>query len=170
MGDFFRGWRRKIGLAVLVTALLLTVAWMRSFLVHDTLLLHCEPRWYSEILSRHGRLRWSRSEQPPDSSATYSFDGPSRWHSVDARNDRWFDPATEDQRYQWQWKWYGFGIGAILPGSAAPSIRLWVVPYWLFILPLTLLSAWLLLIKQSKSRVVAASEPNDSPLCPSGIS
>ena len=35
MGDFFQGWRRKTGLALLAMALLLMMAWMRTAVVMD---------------------------------------------------------------------------------------------------------------------------------------
>ncbi len=35
MKDFFRGWRRKIGLVLLAMALLLTVGMLRSFVIQD---------------------------------------------------------------------------------------------------------------------------------------
>ena len=38
MREFFRGWRRKTGLATLAMACVLTVLWMRSHLVQDELL------------------------------------------------------------------------------------------------------------------------------------
>ena len=37
MGDFFRGWRRKIGLLSLVLALLFMGVWVRSLSVMDVI-------------------------------------------------------------------------------------------------------------------------------------
>jgi len=39
MGEFFNGWRRKAGCFLLVMAALLTGAWIRSFVVQDTVLI-----------------------------------------------------------------------------------------------------------------------------------
>jgi hypothetical protein len=35
MGDFFHGWRRKLGIAALLFTLLLTIVWMRRYYVND---------------------------------------------------------------------------------------------------------------------------------------
>lgn len=50
---------------------------------------------------------------------------------------------------EWRWKWGAFDVGK---GTEAPTpVNLIAVqiPYWLIVIPLTLLSAWLLLRKTS---------------------
>lgn len=41
------------------------------------------------------------------------------------------------------WEWMGFAKGE----CSTMFVRLWTVPYWSIVIPLTLLSAYLLLIK-----------------------
>ena len=41
MGDFFHGWRRKIGVVTLVMALVFVSGWVRSLCAEDI----CDPRF-----------------------------------------------------------------------------------------------------------------------------
>jgi hypothetical protein len=60
--------------------------------------------------------------------------------------------------FTWRFQFLGFGIGlqpkALWAASASHTI--WTVPYWFIVLPLTMLSAWLLL---SKRPVFKTAEP-----------
>lgn len=60
-------------------------------------------------------------------------------------------------KWSWHWSWCGFdfGNGKSLSGG---SIAVWSIPYWTGI-PLTLLSAYLLLTKPRKSTSDKLSEP-----------
>ena len=103
MGEFFRGWRRKAGLATLAMALLLMAGWMRSYMNQEYVYVHRTPSHY-KIISYDGRLRWVRDEM------------------------------------------------------SYRQYELWSVPYWSLVLPLTLLSAWLILIKPRPAK--SAKESN----------
>jgi hypothetical protein len=98
MREFFRGWRRKAGLVMLAMALVLFVAWMRSFANQENVTVHRAPSWDYIVHSRDGRLYWMRDQIS-----------------------------------------YG-------------RFELWSIPYWSLVLPLTLLSAWLILGRRMKSK------------------
>ncbi len=70
------------------------------------------------------------------------------------------------QNVEWRTDWIGFHFGAA--NATAGSIRrveFWIVPYWSIVIPLTLLSAYLLLSKPHKSTPKKITEPiaNEGP-------
>ena len=137
MREFFRGWRRKAGLVTLTMACVLTVAWMRSYVIHDAVLIPAQGG-HAGIESHGGSLTWFRWS---DSKPSLSIE----WISQDAaiESDPWdqFD-------IEWRFDLLGVicGVGTV---KHAPSDKLafCMTPYWSLVLPLTLLSAWLILIK-----------------------
>ena len=44
-------------------------------------------------------------------------------------------------------------------GQPKSRFEEWVIPYWLLVLPLTLLSAWLILAKPRKAKAATGSTP-----------
>ena len=48
MGEFFQGWRRKIGCVTLVMAFVLVLGWIRSFYVEDFIDLPAFMRYPTE--------------------------------------------------------------------------------------------------------------------------
>ena len=110
MREFFQGWRRKAGLATLAMACLLTVAWMRSFVIGDRLQVASHF-----LISAGGGVEWQfdRTGDLID------------WTSA---------PVDPDGIF------FLFRMGSQIRRTIYLS-------YWSLVLPLTLLSAWLLLIK-----------------------
>ena len=53
--------------------------------------------------------------------------------------------------YQWHWQWFGFE-SATVKESPSQMAHFWFIQYWVFVLPLTLLSAWLILGKRPKAK------------------
>ena len=51
--------------------------------------------------------------------------------------------ATEDDGLRWHWKWYGFGVY----DWVNEPVRAIEIPHWSVVLPLTILSAYLLLTR-----------------------
>ena len=159
MGDFFRGWRRKAGLATLAMALVLTVGWMRSVVVVDEIFVHppvslehTGPRTYHTVRSQGGVVGWE--QWTTDSglvliSETYNTSFSSREVTASDSIDI---PKGFIVVFNWRLKCCGIDLGSAFVDnkfgafSNRHSIHC-IVPYWLFVLPLTLLSAWLLLIK-----------------------
>ena len=69
MGDFFRGWRRKIGCVTLMMALVGMAGWVRSHTIEDSF-----PLIGSEIRSREGFVEQTVTlfkRQPNSSSAVF---------------------------------------------------------------------------------------------------
>jgi hypothetical protein len=156
MRDFFKGWRRKAGCVALVMACVLAGAWTRSRLTVDRLRHFTEASGY-ELISSGGRIWWEtfevtegpggnptevvfRTETDPIGASKYSpYDG--------------FAPFN-DLKINTRVIFAGFDIGNYQWGSASSSqpttyyrCKAWGVPYWFFAIPLTLLSAYLILWK-----------------------
>ena len=149
MGEFFKGWRRKAGLATLVMTLLLTVAWMRSAILMDVIIIERGKETHL-AQSLEGELSWRRlvNIAPQQSSA--------EWHTLKyAPFYLRFSSATS-LTTEWQLKWCGFDFGTTAENDASWGI----VPYWSLVLPLTLLSAWLILVKARNEKRTQA--PIDS--------
>ena len=153
MREFFRGWRRKAGLAALAMALLLTTGWMRSYVVQDVVLLQRMPT-HHVLQSSRGRILWwgvsyslflSDKELEESSQEGTSFE----WISLDTSEMRvWTsDEIDTEDGSGWLFGGGGFLIGADSDDLNGPMTRRWLCSYSLIVLPLTLLSAWLLLIK-----------------------
>lgn len=125
MRGFFNDWRRKVGCVLLVTACLLMGAWIRSYSFEDSF-------WFVRgnkchlINSDHSELAWLS-----------------------------FDESGGNKFYGWDSRKYSTDGIANLATQWPHDTQSWVVHYWQILLPLTLLSAWLLLWKPRKRR----SEP-----------
>ena len=138
MGDFFQGWRRKAGLVTLAIALLLTVVWMRSYLVEDYLHIRHKPSLHG-VRSFDGCLAWVRVSPS-------QFRQRIQWRSIPISE---LGPGSHwgGWKFEWRWKWCGFDCGAASTATTGVRGQMWAIPYWSLVLPLTLFSAWLLLIK-----------------------
>lgn len=135
MGEYFRGWKRKLGLLVLVMALVFMASWVRSQSVGDLFTFVTTTPDVIYCTSGHGFIQVELHR--------YGFA---------ARN--WF----ARQRTQWA---SSSLVGDGLDQSQGPLILKYsssnpddilagstlIVPYRTIVLPLTAISAWLLLSK-----------------------
>ena len=157
MGSVFHGWRRKVGLLTLAMALMFMGGWGRSLSILD---LFSVPDgsgmvWYitldngfvvccRDVDSDLERPQWEA--YPIDAVGSFKLDN------------------YDDLRY----RWLGFGIIKYPDHSIGETDemdfwKVWFISYWSIVVPLTLLSAYLLLSKprkvKSKSEV-SAEEPS----------
>ena len=161
MGEFFKGWRRKAGLVTLAMAVVLMVGWMRSYVFHDELLLFFRMSYY-ELVSDQGQFCCecrTGLEYPTDI----------RWESFEIRGsgiDDLDDHLNRFETSQWNFMGFRFAKGrAPLAVSQLGTVLIegpfhfLVIPYWSLVLPLTLLSAWLILVKPRKAKAATDSTP-----------
>jgi hypothetical protein len=153
MREFFQGWRRKIGCATLVMACVLMIGWVRSMRE-----FHCLAVAKNMIVqSTKGRvtLFWDNS----DSRNPVLW-----WHGE--TTDESYDPlqAQEGLNIDWRWSCAGVTLGAytVQEGSRLARTDVYDVRYWLLVIPLTLLSAYLILWKPRKRKM--ADQPTISNL------
>jgi hypothetical protein len=149
MSEFFRGWRRKVGVVTLVMACVVGTGWVRSFTIQDTVDF---PHWSHDridysIASDNNLIRWQIVKR----GGTYSSppsDKWFRWNSVVPRtaSTQVFDDIKE-QRF------CGFGrrYEEIDLGFSTHTRTQYFIPYWSLVVPLTALSAYLI-IWQPKSK------------------
>ena len=155
MGEFFKFFNRfdsgckRVGLRMLLVATLFTVNWIRSLAVCDEVRFHTASDSMHIFVSTDSSMIWERrdgvdSRQAPSLSFMELFTGL-----------KFIDVFSSDPRHsRWNWKWNrcGFGAGAynVVYGDEKYMIRhtCWCAPYWSIVLPLTALSAWLLLSKR----------------------
>ena len=119
MKEVFRGWKRRVGIALLTVACGLCCVWLRS-LDHMDLFFWSFGRSTFEFTTHVNGLVLNWSE----SSEELVLDGPISiyWHS-----------------YCW----------VTVASPTSYKLRGLTIPYWSIVLPLALLSAWLLLSKTS---------------------
>jgi len=129
MSDFFHGWRRKAGCFLLVMASLLVGGWIRSMYMWDIfgdddsvmpIFLHSSDNTF--FLSRHSD--WEFALCFPTWS-TNAFRPVSR--------------LIETGREEWRFRVLGVGYATL------PDGQFLMLPYWLIVVPIALLSAYLLL-------------------------
>ena len=133
MREFFRGWRRKVGVVTLVMACAVLVVWMRSCAILDVFRFSTDHRCQC-IASIPGVLTWW-SWDGKDSTAQF-------WEVMNVNSPEGIESLANQNRHR-------ASMGESLSGGAAPirNMRLAVIPYWSLVLPLTLLSAYLFLWK-----------------------
>ena len=169
MGEFFHGWRRKVGVLTLVMACVLMGVWFRGqtiqdsywfgFGIHDSFLSgkHIATRgkvMHAMSSSARDGLVWERTEY----EGVSWFGG---WHTSDRFSFALFHPggwdlAPDSKLYHWQV--FGFDVGKYENVNYG-KYSFCRVSYSSIVLPLTLLSAWLLLSKPRKSTSDTITEP-----------
>ena len=146
MGEFFRGWKRKNGCLALVLACVSMSLLMRGETYHDTLSIPCGANTKAELSSVHGYLLF-------DSEAT---EEKAFWNSLTWRSlfccDRSMYLFYLDKSVGWRFQCFAIGIykqeGHYKLNRRIAFVRRTVfVSYWSIVVPLTLISAWLLLSK-----------------------
>ena len=155
VGEFFKGWRRKAGLVTLVIACVVAIGWMRSYTTKEEVLIPAIRRQHA-VLSADGMLFWMAWEEKSPRlqwmSVPLLAPGP---HDVYTRH---FPTSmlslmdlsiVVDEQH------------LIIRGSdlSLPAYSRSVIGYWLLAIPLTLLSAWLILAKPRKAKTATGSTP-----------
>ncbi len=152
MGKFFNGWRRKLGLVTLILACVLMVGWLRSLNTQDTFTIGFGSSTQCKLVSIAGRMI----------IANVSIDGerPIRsvpWTSQKIKGDGWEMVLQLPDNSQFRW------INSISPDLFSTGdeemganfvsfvVKWCQFPYWFITIPLTLISAFLLLTKPRNS-------------------
>jgi len=143
MGSYFKSWRRTIGVVTLMLALVFTGGWVRSLSVMDVVLFGSGKYTMEHCVSVDHSLVWGRL-RTDDSRSIIVFPV---WETSGSSN---LDAFLDRANLRCSWRRCGFGVGEM---NAGPADRhtIWIIPYWSIVIPLTLLSAWLLLSKPRKA-------------------
>jgi len=148
MGSYFKPWRRKTGVITLVLACVFALGWVRSLSVIDLVEFPIRMRVDGTLVSFGGDIVWAQENHPGDSGWK---PGVPEWRSFD-RSSRIRPITPLDFETDWNLRFAGFQVGKhAVQGWQHPRVFLCVAPYWSIVIPLTLLSAWLLISKPRKS-------------------
>ena len=106
------------------------------------------------MLHLFGNGYWWRSTQISKDGRS-GFDAHGFLHSP--------DPFESNYEVEWQWDWAGFTFGAeqFRPGvMPLHRLEIYAIPYWSIVIPLALLSAYLILWKPRKVGAGQKCEPS----------
>ena len=146
MREFFRGWKRKLGVVTLMVACVLTGGWIRS-LTHAESVRFVSGEKTDEIwLSGEGKIAWLRNQHSSHIS------GPPEWRSDPAY---FFNSYFTFGKVTWKWRFLSFSATERLDDGSGVRKVCYIAPYWSIVLPMSLLSAWLLLSKTTNASASA---------------
>jgi hypothetical protein len=139
MYEFFHGWRRRVGIVTLVMACCLMAGWVRNYVMCDVFSIHGGRSNLQRFVSVQGRTWWMDVQEQDGSLCT-------RWHQC-SHNTNIVICRPED--LTWRRNFGGFELGEF-PEVNIGSATYAIVPYWSLVVPLTLLSACLILCQPAK--------------------
>ena len=151
MGEFFKPWRRKIGLLTLLMACVFMAGWVRSEMKSDSL---GDRSFYGReyhVDSAAGRMEFYRV-------TPFQIEGSFYWKSKNVtegmsnEGDLWSGLDVK-----WRWDFAGCHFGAFVWDRF--HFERFIVPYWSIVIPLTLLSAFLFLSTPPKSNQTKNTGP-----------
>jgi hypothetical protein len=156
MREFFKPLRRKFGVLTLVIACVFMALWVRSCSVEDRIYFpkRVEDFW---VANAHAIISYNHSLAWLSEGCDAVQIG---WHWPKLRSKSKVEVVRLDEKYAAQIEevsFFGFGQERESLGFYF-GIRTFV-PYWSIVLPLTLLSAILLLSKPRKSIQIKITEP-----------
>lgn len=149
MRDFFHGWRRKTGAATLVLACVFMAGWVRSHSIADVVVIPSTDFTENEVSSAHGLIQWQTThwaEGMPMGSFHFRAIQLSKW-DFDIGEERHITLSIVCEKKPSRTSICGFLFATYSDDDGTLFARLRVVPYWSIVLPITLLSACLLLSK-----------------------
>lgn len=144
MLPFFHCWRRKAGCVTLVMSCVCMAAWVRSLSTKDEVSLRQNIGVTHHLISNHSRFAWKTVtiDDPVSTNFLITF-----YFSELAKDDGFCFYRGPDPQWIWRREWCGFEFGEFRPNGPPWTEEIWVIPYWSVVVPLTLISAWLLLSK-----------------------
>jgi hypothetical protein len=156
MGVFFKPWRRKFGVLMLVLACVFMGGWVRSLSIYDSAMISNGDQSYHQLMSSPNWIGWTlirctKGSIPVTIRSQYG------WRSGDACNLlNSQDPYTPFCMIYCHLESKGKGFNHVKSNEVNPHL---IVPYFLITIPLTLLSAFLLLTKPHQSTPKKITEP-----------
>jgi hypothetical protein len=145
MSQFFKGWRRKIGVATLVVTLVLMGGWVNSLSEIDQFCVAENDRTLHVLYSCPAGIGWTRLHE---TTGTPLYGMP-----MDRFHVETFHSTSFNVIYPFDWKdtnWgsqsFGIRTGTVFYDEPPKTreLRISIIQYWLLVVPLTAISAWLL--------------------------
>ncbi len=138
MREFFRGWKRKVGIVTLLLACAFAAAWVQTFSACDILIL----KWFSVASFENAMGIILETKRAAQRNTLI-------WQYTDHAD---IDSVLSSDA-EWKWQVLGFGY---VSSPTIKSAAILFIPYWLIVVPLAVLSAYLLF---SKPRVRSVKVP-----------
>ncbi|MDB5343116.1 MAG: hypothetical protein JWP89_1493 [Schlesneria sp.] len=158
MREFFHGWRRRVGCVTLVMALALMGFWMRSRIVFDRLAHY--TRTSMQRLTSCDSMLWLEDRQAVEGAKSHWPGVSFRWNLGLQGAGKYtpyqdVSPTFKKESWRRRTRFAGFDFGEFQDTSdwagALPATtyrcRVWGIPYWSMVAPLTILSLYLILWK-----------------------
>ena len=150
MREFFKPWRRKIGLLTLLMACVFMAGWVRSSFIRDWIVFYSGNhlvQFGSDSQRLYCLVDYSKDHINKE-GATWKV--PSFGTAVLSRPDPLAPATLDDSHRSWSRHWLGFYVWQKTYWDFYQS-TLYVIPYWSVVIPLTLASAFLLLSTQRRA-------------------
>lgn len=151
MGSYFKRLRRKIGVVTLVMACVFAAGWVRSLVTKDTFSLRRDPRTICFVILNQSRVLLWQLTAPFATTTVQGFH-----ETAPVANENYFNETEYVVEWHWQAAWFEFGKTHYRNFTPKFENQFFFIPYWSIVVPLTLLSGWLLL---SKPRVSQTKKP-----------
>ena len=168
MGAYFKPWRRKIGVVTLVMACVFMGGWLRSLWICDSVFFVKDGNLYS-LNSANGKIDWKIDfVEKPDVTVTWMrrplepyLRTTEEFSKLEAAKKAKLQKLQKEllakpERLNTE---MGQRIAADLDTRIKRLQQRWVASYWSIVIPLTLISLWLLLSKPRKSTPKKTAEP-----------
>ena len=163
MRDFFKPWRRKLGCVTLVLACVFAGVWVRSLYGSDSTLFPTGKALSLQLISRSATLTIRRFESPYrvrpliGNADRIGLVGAVKLDEMTTADiETTLDEiihAKVGNPYSWKFRFWGIEYGHLDVRGMSLRVTVWKLPFWSIVIPLTLLSAWLLLSKQPPAKV-----------------
>lgn len=138
----FQGSRRKAGTLLLAVAVGLTGCWFRSYLIGDRLRI-----WRSNLLltveSNCGQVHWQQLSPVPAGLQRFS----THWEKAEVRH-YYRNSPRQHLKDNWEYVGFNYDAGPFWGYGIEQRMEILAVPYWSLVLPLAILSGWLILAKR----------------------
>lgn len=162
MNGYFKPLRRKLGVVTLLLACIFAAGWVRSNYKYDLVTFNGKP-WKFIAGSFPVTIYLGQTRHQPQlqffwmsiNSDFNSFTDT----TITGTGKRTIDLADLKRHdvINWRWDWAGFHLSD--GRKYGRELRMCLLPYWSVVLPLTALSAWLLLSNVRTSKLRAIAEP-----------
>ena len=155
MREFFRGWKRKVGVVTLMMACVAMVGWIRSRFVMDE---------YT-FINQRGSMEIFQTEPNRMVWASLEYDVKPNYGPIAPFVSNRLPPNYEASAwigYEWKYRFLGVGAGQVsyAQTSMGPlTTKVVFVSFWSVVLPLTALSAYLLLSMPRHTTPKKSREP-----------
>jgi len=149
MYEFFKGWRRKIGVVTLMMACVFMAGWVRSQFCGDVVTFNDNVQRSCGTLASGDNVLLFALTLNSDLHVVL------RLPDVLVMTPNEIRDELDQEDIQWSWRLFG-----IRHGVQSEQNRIWVVPYWIIVFPLTLFSAYLLLVKPQVAKPKETIEPD----------